>query len=212
MFIDMAYYFLVDISRQTGYTLLPRSAHANKSGCGLNFWHAFESNLVICPSPAKRHLEHCISFRRHGAAAMSYQYFHLHPQLHRDVAHWRGARGGMRVLSLPSCSGWLRRQANDASYDFWPDLRIGSHLMRERRAAAIPPRQLQAVFIMHRDAEGDWACERWPVAANHGEAALAAGDTASALPQKARARAAPVAGEDAATTSFIIEIGAARAS
>lgn len=144
---------------------------------------------------------------------MSYQYFRHHPEQHRGVAHWRGAKGGMRVLSLPSCSGWLRRQANDASYDFWPDLLIGNELMRDRRAPAMPAQQVQAVFIMHRGADGDWDCERWPVAANHGGGTLAAGETAPALPREQRAQAAPAEGHDnAGPTSFTIEIGAARAS
>jgi hypothetical protein len=149
---------------------------------------------------------------------MTYQYFHHRPEQHRDVAHWRGAKGGMRVLSLPSCSGWLRRQANDASYDFWPDLRIGAQLQRERRAAPARPLRAQAVYLMHKDGHGDWECERWhgresggelPPAANHAEHTdnvAAPGDA----PRQRRSATPPPTGDEGAT-SFIIEIGAARA-
>jgi len=122
----------------------------------------------------------------------------------------------MRVLSLPTCLGWLRRQANDASYDFWPDLSIGAGLVRERRSRAVPSAtKIQAVFIMHKD-HGEWDIDRWhadearavrPVAAN-GSAPESAGKLTQ-LPRQRREPGLGLVGPQdlAAAPSFIIEIG-----
>ena len=153
------------------------------------------------------------------ARPMSYRYFHIRADQHRDVAHWRGAKGGMRVLSLPSCQGWLRRQANDASYDFWPDLSIGTGLMRERRSSVRPPAvQTHAVFIMHKDHGGDWDIARWqadqagevrPLAANGEHEGEDGGAMVTPMPKQRREAHAGMEQENAAT-SFIIEIGGAK--
>ena len=123
----------------------------------------------------------------------------------------------MRVLSLPTCLGWLRRQANDASYDFWPDLSIGAGLVRERRSRAAPcATKIQAVFIMHKDHGGEWDIDRWhadeavavrPVAAN-GSTPESTGKLAQ-LPRQRREQGLGVAAarDVAAAPSFIIEIG-----
>jgi hypothetical protein len=142
---------------------------------------------------------------------MTYQYLPHRPEHHRDVAHWRGARDGMRVLSLPSCQGWLRRQANDASYDFWPDIcTIGDTLVRERRAAPSAPVHSQAVYVMQKESDGEWAVDHWtsspaarPPAAN---AAMAA-DAETGAADASGARAERTAPE--AVTSFIIELSRA---
>ena len=106
---------------------------------------------------------------------MSYHYSRLHADGHRDVAHWHGARAGVRVLSLPSCAAWLRRQANDDCYDHWPDIAIGMSIDNENRAAlwegkadadlAQPP----AVYVMQQDPDGAWFIDPW-----HADQALAA--------------------------------------
>ncbi len=151
---------------------------------------------------------------------MSYQYSRLRSEEQRDVAHWRGARAGMRVLSLPSCAGWLRRQANDDCYDFWPDLAIGTHLTHTSALETDESAPLQAasaaVFVMQQDPDGSWFIDPWrtdeagllrPLAANgaHGMC-LSAADEAAATSKAAQHDSKP-----ASATSFIIEIGAARA-
>lgn len=90
---------------------------------------------------------------------MRYQYSPLHGDTHRDVAHWRGAKGGLRELSLPTCTEWLRRQANDACYDFWPDLAIGNQLSTAQTGAPASP--APATFIMQKDADGAWFIDAW---------------------------------------------------
>lgn len=144
---------------------------------------------------------------------MSYHYLPHGPGNPRDVAHWRGARGGMRVLSLPSCQGWLRRQANDASYDFWSDLAIGGTIVRERRAgpASTPPAPAQAVYVMQKNTDGEWAVDPWrggapeqPAAAN---AALPA---AEAEAGKAHAHLHGQRLRDEAITSYTIEVSRAK--
>lgn len=90
---------------------------------------------------------------------MRYQYSPLHGDTHRDVAHWRGAKGGLRELSLPTCTGWLRRQANDACYDFWPDLAIGNQLTTAQTGGPALP--APATFIMQKDADGAWFIDAW---------------------------------------------------
>lgn len=149
---------------------------------------------------------------------MSYQYSRVRTDEQRDVAHWRGARTGMRVLSLPSCADWLRRQANDDCYDFWADLAIGTQLQRPAASDQHPPVPAPvgtaAVFVMQQDPDGSWFIDPWrtdeagllrPLAAN--------GSHDEFLPERATSTVAPPHGDDCApsTTSFIIEIGAARA-
>lgn len=90
---------------------------------------------------------------------MRYQYSRLHADTHRDVAHWRGARGGIRVLSLPTCASWLQRQANDDFYDFWPDLAIGSALPAQHPVA--PTATAPGTFILHKNADGAWFINPW---------------------------------------------------
>lgn len=149
---------------------------------------------------------------------MSYQYSRVRTDEQRDVAHWRGARAGMRVLSLPSCADWLRRQANDDCYDFWADLAIGAQLQQpaasDEHAPVPAPVGTAAVFVMQQDPDGSWFIDPWrtdeagqlrPLAANCAHDEL--------LPEREKGAAAPAHGDDGApsTTSFIIEIGAARA-
>lgn len=102
---------------------------------------------------------------------MRYQYSRLLADTHRDVAHWRGARGGLRVLSLPTCAGWLQRQANDDHYDFWPDLAIGSHLAPQHAQSAteLASSSAPVTFIMQKDRQGAWFIDAW-----RGEAVSAA--------------------------------------
>jgi hypothetical protein len=98
---------------------------------------------------------------------MSYHYSRLHADGHRDVAHWHGARAGVRVLSLPSCAAWLLRQANDDCYDHWPGLAIGMSIDNENAAAlwemkagaddVLPP----AVYVMQQDPDGAWFIDPW---------------------------------------------------
>jgi hypothetical protein len=158
---------------------------------------------------------------------MSYQYCRLRSEAHRDVAHWRGARGGVRVLSLPSCSGWLQRQANDACYDFWPDLAIGTRLPPQQPAdggAAVPHAASATVLVLQKDAGGAWLIDPWradqagvmrPLAAN-GDVGLAVDlsrtKPTSGLNQSAGDPVGTGAGDEArqasaSTRSFIIEIG-----
>ena len=106
---------------------------------------------------------------------MSYHYSRLQADGHRDVAHWHGARAGVRVLSLPSCAAWLRRQANDDCYDHWPGIAIGMSIDNERAPAlwnanadadaAEPP----AVYVMQQDPDGAWFIDPW-----HADQALTA--------------------------------------
>jgi hypothetical protein len=170
---------------------------------------------------------------------MSYQYSRLFSEQHRDIAHWRGAKGGVRVLNVPTCAGWLRRQANDAFYDFWPDLAIGAQLMRDEAAhqalvrdGAQPsggpgPAVAAAVFVMQKDPNGSWFIDPWrtdqagvvrPLAAN-GEAAHdgeAVGRSTPALRGcewlvDSLDSAGPDGPHGCGDTSFIIEIGGRRA-
>ncbi|WP_426110334.1 hypothetical protein [Massilia sp. PWRC2] len=132
-------------------------------------------------------------------AHMSYQYSRLHSDIHRDVAHWRGAKGGVRVLSLPSCAAWLQRHANDASYDFWSDMAIVAPLpARTGTAAPAEATQASEVFILHKEADGSWLSHPW-----HAEPA------ANGTPPEAAQLAEP---SDGATESirFIIEISGRR--
>lgn len=94
-------------------------------------------------------------------APMSYQYSRLRSDEHRDVAHWRGAKGGVRVLSLPSCASWLQRQANDASYDFWADMCSGVPLVSDGPYAHDSVREAAGDFVLHKDADGAWFIEPW---------------------------------------------------
>lgn len=123
---------------------------------------------------------------------MSYHYSRLRSDEHRDVAHWRGARGGMRVLSLPSCEGWLQRQANDACYDFWPDLAIGAHLPAAGTTA--PQAPPASVLLMQRDADGAWFIDPWRA------------DEAGVLRPLAANGAHEAADIGAGANSFIIEV------
>ena len=87
---------------------------------------------------------------------MSYQYVPLLCDACRGVARWRGARGGVRALGLPSCAAWLRWQADDSSYDFWPDLAVGSQL-----AAKAPQAHADTVapvlYVMQKTPDGTWS-------------------------------------------------------
>lgn len=132
-------------------------------------------------------------------------------------------------MSLPSCQGWLRRQANEASYDFWPDLLIGSALsgaglVHERRSSA-PPAALgtPAVYLMHKDQRGEWDINSWqaeqvdragtmrPAAANCAAPACETG-LQNSLSNEGRQERGPCATEAPQSTSvsFIIEIGGRR--
>ncbi|MDB5960426.1 MAG: hypothetical protein JWP59_1720 [Massilia sp.] len=170
---------------------------------------------------------------------MSYQYSRMSSDQHRDVAHWRGARGGVRVLNVPTCAGWLQRQANDACYDFWADLSIGAHLVRDpaAREALIDdgarPSNGQAraiatsVFVMQKDPDGSWSIDPWrteqagavrPLAAN-GEAGHDGASVGRSTRDFSRSKSkidstgSPRHGAQhgCGDTSFIIEIGARRA-
>ena len=92
---------------------------------------------------------------------MSYQYSRLPCDLQRDVAHWRGAKGGMRVLSLPTCAGWLQRQANDASYDFWAELALVAPLPTPAPVPSPAPAAATEVLILQKDADGSWLSYPW---------------------------------------------------
>lgn len=81
----------------------------------------------------------------------AYLYSRLRADSHRHIAHWRGAKGGLRVLSEPSVTAWLQRQANDASYDFWRDLSIGNLAIGDAE-----PDTAQATFIMQKESDGSW--------------------------------------------------------
>ena len=158
---------------------------------------------------------HC---SRHGKP-MSYQYLPLRFEEHRDVAHWRGARGGVRVLNVPTCAGWLQRQANDASYDFWPDLAIGTLMRAPAEMAPAGNDQAAdsaaALFVMQQDPDGAWFIDPWradhagdvrPVAAN--------GEHADPVAPVSRSthNLAPIEShcDSVHGTSFIIEIAPRR--
>ncbi|WP_426192872.1 hypothetical protein [Massilia sp. DWR3-1-1] len=65
-------------------------------------------------------------------------------------------------MSLPSCSGWLQRQANDACYDFWPDLAIGAQLPPPADGgAALPHAASATVLVLQKDAGGAWLIDPW---------------------------------------------------
>lgn len=155
---------------------------------------------------------------------MSYQYSRLQSEAHRDIAHWRGARRGMRVLSLPTCHAWLQRQANDACYDFWPDLVIGSAL--KGRTKAQHDTTPLITYLMQKDTDGAWFIDAWEEqqgvlarqqAANadtrdRRTVSRSAYQTASIglqnVSPEAAGTAPPLGGVQAETaTSFIIEIG-----
>lgn len=131
---------------------------------------------------------------------MSYQYSRLHSDIHRDVAHWRGAKGGVRVLSLPSCAAWLQRQANDASYDFWSDMAIVAPMPARTATVLAPPAEAapSEVFILQKEADGSWLSHPW-----HAEPA------ANGTPPDAAEVAAPTDSADDAIR-FIIEISGRR--
>lgn len=120
---------------------------------------------------------------------MSYQYSRLPSDIQRDVAHWRGAKSGMRVLSLPSCAGWLQRQANDASYDFWADRAIVAPLRTHGAPVVLAPEGTEAL-VLHKEADGSWLSFPWQAM------------------QAVKGTAAADSGGD--STSFIIEISASR--
>jgi hypothetical protein len=149
---------------------------------------------------------------------MSYHYSRFRSDEHRDVAHWRGARGGVRVLNVPTCDGWLQRQANDACYDFWPDLAIGAQLVREHDgpplAAVQPAVTAAALFVMQQDPDGAWFIDPWrtdragqmrPLAANGEQHGVDAVGRATREWASIESPCDSVRG-----TSFIIEIGARR--
>jgi hypothetical protein len=143
-----------------------------------------------------------------------YQYAPHRPGDHRGIAHWRGARGGMRVLSMPSCAAWLHRQANDPHYDFWPALAVGGHWTDDSPVPSPensgPALSAQCVFVLQKEGDGNWLLaplEAWPdravrpVAAN---SALALVNSANGVGSGTVAAAAGA--QSTAAPAFIIEI------
>lgn len=106
-----------------------------------------------------------------------YRYTPRDRHYHRDIAHWRGARAGMRVLGLPSCAGWLQGLTGD-DYDLWLDLaaampairaipaaaptQVGAGIGSAERPAAALAASGEAIFILHKEADGQWSCAPLP--------------------------------------------------
>ena len=147
-------------------------------------------------------------------SCLIYQYAPHRPDDHRGIAHWRGARGGMRVLSMPSCAAWLHRQANDPHYDFWPALAVGGHWVDDSQSpspeSSVQARSSQCVLVLQKEGDGNWLLAPLEAWSDRGARPVAA-NSALALVHGASGVVAPVVAADdgtqtAAAPAFIIEI------